>query len=176
MNEEMELTGQTEGTALEGDVGDISADEVTVTSGTAQTVEAQTVTVKQSAVVALAEISADSVDARQSGIGKVEAVSVRAEEGGVGWVKAEAVSVSDGGVFGAYADTAHLERSVGHTPSSPPENRSRPIQSRGAISGSKGPAVTASTGRSVALAGFAIRRRSKEAPNSRTCRWLCDVK
>jgi hypothetical protein len=108
VNEESIRETHEEDMTLQGDAGDILADSVTILSGTAQKVEAQTVTVEQSGV---AEVKADTIQVRQGGIGKAEAKSVEIEQGGVGLVKAEAVTVSDGGVFGAYAKTAHLERS-----------------------------------------------------------------
>ena len=108
VNEETKLEKQPGDAALEGEVGDISADEVTILSGTTKTVEAQTVTVEQGGVQ---EIRADTVEVHQGGIGKAEATSVRVDQGGVGLAKAETVTISDGGVFGVYANEAHLERS-----------------------------------------------------------------
>jgi hypothetical protein len=108
MSEKSEHTEQAESTAPEGDVGAASDDRVETVSGTAQTIEARSVTVKQGSVNT---IKADSVQMRQGGVGRVEANSVRAEQSGIGLVRAETVDVYDGGVFGAYGDTVHLEQS-----------------------------------------------------------------
>lgn len=106
MNGVTERERHEKGTTLEGDVEDVSADAVTVLSGAAQTVPAQTV--KQGAV---GKIRADSADVRESAVAKVTTASVQSKERGFGLVKAEAVTVSDSGVFRAYANKAHLERS-----------------------------------------------------------------
>ncbi len=108
VSERSEHMGQTEKRAFEGDVEAPSDDSAEVLSGTAQTIEAQAVTVKQGSVDT---IKADSVQMRQGGVGRVEAGSVRAEQSGIGLVKAETVDIDDGGVFGAYGETVHLEQS-----------------------------------------------------------------
>jgi hypothetical protein len=108
VNEEAEREGREESVTLEGDVGDVSADSVTILSGAAQTIEAQTVTMERGGA---SEVKADSVQLQQGGIGRVEATTVQLGQGGIGMVKAETVTVTDGGVFGACANTAHLERS-----------------------------------------------------------------
>jgi hypothetical protein len=108
VNGETEREAQVEGTTLEGDVGDVSAEAVTIALGTARTVEARTATVEQGAVF---EVKADSVQVDQSAIGKIEGASVQSDQCSVGLVKAEAVTLSDGAMLGAYAEVAHLERS-----------------------------------------------------------------
>jgi len=96
-----------ESVTVEGDVGDIYAETVTITSGAARTVEAQTVTVSQGGV---GNAKADSIQVEQGGIGNAEATVIKVEQGGIGMARGEMVSVTDGGAFGVFAKTARLEQ------------------------------------------------------------------
>ena len=97
-----------ESVTVEGDVGNVSAETVTITSGAANTVEAQTVTVSQGGI---GNAKADSIQVEQGGIGNAKATLIKVEQGGIGLARGETVSVTDGGAFGVFANTARLEQS-----------------------------------------------------------------
>jgi hypothetical protein len=96
-----------ESVTVEGDVGDVSAETVTITSGAARTVEAQTVTVSQGGI---GNAKADSIRVEQGGIGNAKATLIQVEQGGIGLARGETVNVTGGGAFGVFAKTARLEQ------------------------------------------------------------------
>ncbi len=86
-DDEQEVLGEVE-------PGDVQAESVNITQGSAQNVEAQSVIVNQGGI---AHVDADEVSVRQGGVGYARAEAIDVTQGGVGLAQAEEVTIMAGG-------------------------------------------------------------------------------
>ncbi len=103
------MDDESQATAISGEVlgqgQDVTAENVTITNGAANTVTAHTVTVQQGGIN---QVKAVDVSVEQGGIARAEANSIRVESGGIAIARAETITVSEGSIAIALAGRAEV--------------------------------------------------------------------